>query len=277
MTSAGLWLVPVCGIATIVFTTLLIAHEMGVQAGRRLLRTPDGEEVEGVGAAYLAAGLGLLALLIGFSFGMSVDRFNSRRLHVSNEANAITTAYRRLEMLEASQSTPLRQAMMPYLTAREAFSRAADNDEISATEAQSEATEQQLWLAIVRTVDPAQHPGRAVVDSSIAMFDLAAARSAAIRGVIPKPILFALLLYAAIVAAFMGYSHAYRPRQFLASTVQFALLSISFCIIFDLDRPRSGLVQVSQQPILHSLAWVRAEQARLEAQVTAPSAPAPTT
>lgn len=274
MNSTGLWPPPIWGVFVIVLSVLLISHEMGLQAGRRVRRAAGSEEVRGAGAAYLPAGLGLLALLIAFSFAISLDRFNSRRLHVTSEANALTTTYRRLEMLDAQQSAELRQAMQPYLTAREAFSRADSNAEVMATTVQSEAAEDQLWLAIARTVDPGQYPGRAVIDASLAMFDLAAARNAALPGVIPKAILCALLLYAVIIAVFIGYSHAGRRQQFLASTVQFALISIALCLTFGLDRPQAGLVGVSQQPILQSLDWVRAEQARLDGQAR-PAAPAP--
>src|SRR5687768_18264791 len=96
---AVLWSWPIWAIFLVVLGTLLLTHELGVQLRRRAakLKGQDPSE-DGLGATYMAASMSLLALLIGFSFGMSVDRYNTRRGHVTNEANAVSSVYRRLEM-----------------------------------------------------------------------------------------------------------------------------------------------------------------------------------
>ena len=58
--------------------------------------------------------LGLLALLLGFTFSMAVDRFDARRAVVLEEANAIGTAYLRTQVLdEFAPFTCMEQASGP--------------------------------------------------------------------------------------------------------------------------------------------------------------------
>jgi len=86
---------------------------------------------------------------------------------------------------------------------------------------------------------------------------------------VPGSVLYGMLLYATIAALLMGYSHPIDRRFLIPSSVQFVLLAIALALIVDLDRPRSGLVQVSQAPILRVATAVRArEAARTAAKLT---------
>lgn len=45
------------------------------------------------------------------------------------------------------------------------------------------------------------------------------------------------------------------------SIIQFVLLSLAFSMIIDLDRPRTGLVEVDQQPMFRAVAAIRTAEA----------------
>ncbi len=55
-----------------------------------------------------AATLTLLALIIGFSFSMAVDRYNQRKIYEEDEANAIGTEYLRVGLLQAADVVKVR-------------------------------------------------------------------------------------------------------------------------------------------------------------------------
>jgi hypothetical protein len=83
-------------LAALLFVGMLILLEVGRRAGvRRQLRDPSGT---GAGALE-AAVFGLLALLIAFTFSGAASRFDARRHLVVEEANAIGTAYLRVDLL----------------------------------------------------------------------------------------------------------------------------------------------------------------------------------
>jgi hypothetical protein len=68
----------------------------------------------------VSAVLGLLALLLGFTFAMAVDRFEQRRTLVLDEVNAISTAYLRTQLLQA----PHRERIGKLLTSPAPLSHA---------------------------------------------------------------------------------------------------------------------------------------------------------
>lgn len=250
---------PIWLICLVVAAILIAGHEVGVQLRRRLGRAAErGLAVERVGGNYLGASLGLLALLVGFSFSMAVDRYGAQRALVSEEANALSTTHRRLQTLQEPDRTRLGRALLPYVEAREAFSIAVTAGQLRAAEARTDQLQAEFWSEIVGSAGADTASGRAVFDATNNMFNVAATRRAALESTIPRTVLFALLLYAVIAAGLMGYSHPVTRRFVLASTIQFFLLSLAFGLILDLDRPRTGLVEVSQAPMFRAAAAIRA-------------------
>src|SRR5215469_12897218 len=68
-----------------------------------------------------AATLTLLALIIGFSFSMAVSRYDQRKALEEAEANAIGTAYLRVNLLPADRRSRARELLRKYLDLRIAF------------------------------------------------------------------------------------------------------------------------------------------------------------
>ncbi|HPU16762.1 MAG TPA: hypothetical protein PK808_11795, partial [Polymorphobacter sp.] len=66
-------------------------------------KTPTG--IDGQEGYITSAVLGLLALLMGFTFALAVDRFETRRVLVIAEANAIGSAYLRAQLLPEPHRT----------------------------------------------------------------------------------------------------------------------------------------------------------------------------
>src|SRR5262245_11676400 len=75
---------------------MVLGLEVGYHLGGR--RDPD-ETARSQAGTLEAAFLGLVALLLGFTFSMTVDRYQARRQLVIAEADAIDTAYLRLDVL----------------------------------------------------------------------------------------------------------------------------------------------------------------------------------
>lgn len=72
---------------------------------------------EGIGVIE-AAVFALLGLLLGFSFSGGISRMGTKRQLIVQEANAIGTAYLRLDQLPASEQPEMRRLFMQYLGAR---------------------------------------------------------------------------------------------------------------------------------------------------------------
>src|SRR5262245_46785594 len=91
--------------------------EAGYRAGRRRLRIDAAAAHEGLGSIE-AATFALLGLLLGFAFSNALGRFDARRAMIVDEANAIGTAYLRLDLVPADDQPALRHLFRAYLDAR---------------------------------------------------------------------------------------------------------------------------------------------------------------
>src|SRR6187397_3131870 len=82
----------------LVGVVLLGLTEAGYRIGLRLYATRDEARRTQIGGVQ-AAVLGLLGLLLGFTFSMAVNRYELRRDMVLKEANAAGTAWLRASLL----------------------------------------------------------------------------------------------------------------------------------------------------------------------------------
>src|SRR4249919_3373788 len=99
------------------FFGMLICSEIGRRIGiSRSTREPDGLP-KGAGAAE-AAVFALLGLLIAFTFSGAASRFEDRRHLITAEANAIGTAYLRLDLLPADAQPEIRELFRRYIDVR---------------------------------------------------------------------------------------------------------------------------------------------------------------
>jgi hypothetical protein len=87
---------------------LLLAGALAAGFAGHFVRRRSDRRREATGSAlatdnqegYIVSGvLGLLALMLGFTLAMAVDRFDTRRTFVLQEANAIGTTYLRAQLL----------------------------------------------------------------------------------------------------------------------------------------------------------------------------------
>jgi hypothetical protein len=72
--------------------------EIGFRCGRRVAQRVNPETNPHI-ATIEAALLGLLALLLGFAFAMAMNRYDTRKTLVMEEANDIQTTYLRSQLL----------------------------------------------------------------------------------------------------------------------------------------------------------------------------------
>ena len=90
--------------ATALLALVLLATELGYRVGRHRPKG-ENEQASAVRATLNGALLGLLGLLLGFTFSMAVTRFDARRALVLADANAIGTTHLRTRFLPDAERT----------------------------------------------------------------------------------------------------------------------------------------------------------------------------
>src|SRR5262245_17809846 len=91
--------------------------EIGFRVGLRLHRAKDEPRRSQIGGVQGAV-LGLLGLLLGFTFAMGVSRYDTRRNLVLKEANAVGTTWLRAGFLPEAHRAPVKELLTRYVDLR---------------------------------------------------------------------------------------------------------------------------------------------------------------
>lgn len=231
----------------------LAVMELGFRVAKKFGTGGDEAVVEHVSSLQNAL-LGLLALLIGFTFAMSISRFDTRKDLVMEEANAIGTAYLRAHFLPAPHDRKVSKLLKDYVDARIDFYAAGISPEqLREVNVKAYHIESQLWEHAI-TVSKANTlpvPVSQFVTALNEVIDINEKRQVALENHVPEAVVWLLFLVAATGMGFIGYEYGLKGRRRHAATAIFALLiAVVLTVILDIDRPRRGLIQVSQASLL---------------------------
>jgi hypothetical protein len=248
---------PLLLIAALLFLAQCLMREVGGWMRRRVSAEAGESTEETSDKGYLLSGvLGLLALLIAFTFGLSVDRYEGRRHLVTEEANAIGTAEMRVQLLPAPDGARLATMLREYARTRVAYG-VADAKDRPVLARSSAARRSALQAATLTALAPvAATPLAPFVGASInSVLDIGVEREAMNDARVPLTILRGLVFYALLTAAILGYGLTGAKARHRATTVMlFTLLTLAILLVLDLDRPQGGTIRIDQGPMTQLVA-----------------------
>lgn len=231
--------------------TLFVVMLLLLEIGRRLGVRHMGEETEherGGWALVEAAIYGLLGLLIAFTVSAAGSRYDRRRALTVQEANAIGTAYLRLELLPAAAQPALREAFRSYTEARLGVYRALPDVAASnAQDARARKLQQEIWTGAIAGLRDAPPASTLLLLPALNdMIDITTTRAIELKTHTPLPIMGALGLLAVLCCLLTGYMVAGGNRfGSLLHMLGFALVvTLTIYVILDLDHPRVGLIRL---------------------------------
>lgn len=238
-------------LALIFLVLLLAAVEVGRLLAARHLR--QGAEQTMDTGAIQGAMLGLLALLLGFSFGGASSRFVERQDLVVADANSISTAWLRAGMLEGAAVDDVRGELERYLEQRIHVSadRSALQPEVLVETA---AYHDRIWERALAADAISDEHQVSVLESVNEMIDVFELRVAAAQRHLPEAILLLLVICSLLTLLVIGYAGVMggMRRTVLTRTLA-ALIALALLATVDMDHARIGLIQVSDAP-LHRVA-----------------------
>ena len=228
------------------FVGMLALLDVGRRIGNRHLAIdPDGART-GV-AAVDGTVFALLGLLIAFTFSGAAARFDTRRLQIVDEANAIGTAYLRVDLLPAAAQPALRDHFKRYVDLRvEVYQSLPDIEAARQAMDKSARLQVEMWRLSVAGCRTESPPCATLLLAALnEMIDITATRAMAAR-IHPPWVVFGLLFVLALLASlFAGYGMAGARTRSWVHIVGFAVvMTISVYLIFDLEFPRFGLIRL---------------------------------
>jgi hypothetical protein len=217
--------------------------EIGRRIGaRRAALDPEGAR-DGSGALDGAV-FALLGLLIAFTFSGAMTRFEARRDLLTEEVNAIGTAWLRIDLLRPDAQAALRDKFRRYLDSRiETYRRVPDMQAVQEELARSVALQNEIWSDAVAGSQGAPPPAAMLLLPALnQMIDITTTRLVATQAH-PPGIVFAMLVTLTLAASLLaGYS---LTRTRWLHMVAFALtMSLTAYVIFDVEYPRIGLIRI---------------------------------
>jgi hypothetical protein len=240
------------GLLMAVITVLLSSAEIGFRCGRRWGSSTADAESSQIGSIQ-AAVLGMLGLLLAFTFSMAAERYDARRGLVLKEANAIGTAWLRGGLLPEPHRQPVRDLLRDYVDVRlRAYAEQLDPVLLAEGLRKSAEIQSQLWRhAEAAAVEAPNDITATFVSSLNDVIDTDAERVAAGRNRIPGGVWLILLVVSAVGCWTSAYaSGAQKVRSALTGALLPLLITVVLLLVFDLMSERRGFIEVSQQPLV---------------------------
>lgn len=271
--SNWLLLIPIWAIGIALFGGMLAATWVGflLRQTHDRKRADKGKGVEKEDLV-VSSVMGLLALLIGFTFSLALDRFDGRRGAVLEEANAIGTTYLQTQLLDTPHRERISQLLIAYAQNRLTMAQAPPGARMKSALAANDRLITQLWTAMVAAFPSVKGYdfSSTYVSSMNAMIDMDAARKAARRASVPGEVFLLLFVYSLVAAGVVGYVlTGKRGRQ--SAAFLFFLFGLSLVVVLDLNRANMGWIRVPQQPIVDLIEMMRTNPPSTFDQTPAPA------
>ena len=246
LTVGPIWLV-----GLILIALCLLARELVSLVFRCIGKpkaAPNGDDTEKDEGDLVGTTFGLLAFVLAFTFSIALDRFDTKRTLVGEEANAIGTTYRRADLYDEPVRSQMQQTLREYARTRVVAAGTSDAA-IKQLAAQSRALREKFWDEARIAIFPVRDTERGsyLVEATNEMIEVGNRREVAGRSHVPSRILDVSLVYLLICAGLLGYLRARKGGGRQGSTVVLVLFVFVIMLILDIDSPRNGTILVPQR------------------------------
>lgn len=244
---------PMWVISLATLLAVLVAIEGGFRLGR-IARARSEDEKESPVSAITATILALLAFIMAFTFGIVSDRYDARKALVREEANVVRTAWLRSDFLPEPDRRQAVRLLRQYVDGRVTAVQSRDSAQVQATLVEAERLQRRLWdMAAANAAKAETNSDLAALylESLNDLLNTHASRvSIGLQERIADGIWLALYLLVMLSMFAVGYHAAIagsgRSLMMLVLALSFSLVIM---LIAALDRPQSGFLPVSQQPL----------------------------
>jgi hypothetical protein len=250
-------------IACLLLGSMALAIELGYRLGLRIKPKVD-DNFKGHVNSISGSLLGILALLLGFTFSLSLQRYDSRSEAVVDEANAIGTAYLRAQLLPLTVREDVIGLMRNYVDLR-VRTGSVDLTQHGQREALiAEATRMQaiLWDYARQANEQAPSPMTTglFIPALNDLIDNFSKRDAELNRHVPELVLALLYTTFVMAGALVGYTNGLAGhRTSFVTYILVWLIVVMVFIILDLDRPYRGVIRVNGQSLIDLQTAIHAE------------------
>lgn len=229
------------------FLLLILINWLGYRFKNHHIRKFPGIEHIGIGPTEGSL-LGLTALLLSFTFGITATKYEARRQLIVKEANLIETTINRCDLYPDSTRKLLRGDLEKYLETRiDYFADGRNEVEIGNSIKQSQTFAKRIWDQVAMQSHDLNNRVASfeMVPALNEMIDMIITREAARKAVVP-PVILTVLCILILVSAFLSGYGSKKLERNRVLVVAFAMMTtLALYLVIDLDRPRQGAVNLN--------------------------------
>jgi hypothetical protein len=227
---------------------MLAAWTLGNFRGRRLSLDPDNDPVSKVVDATVA----LLGLLLAFTFAMTLDRHDHRRLMQVAQANAIGDFYTCATLISEPERSELQAAIRKYARHElDALRHYLSDSERRGVIARSLTMHNEMTEIVGRAINRGTPIALSLTNTLNGVTSAHASRTAAYEERIPWTVNLLLVVTACVSSFFVGRQQGLASKKCFSGTLSFiALVSLVIFVITDLGRPRRGAIKVNYDTMI---------------------------
>jgi hypothetical protein len=246
---------PIWAVFAGTLVVVMVAIEAGYLLGQAMHRRSD-EEKESPVSAIAGAIVGLAAFMLAFTFGIVSERYDAKRALVREDAVALRTAWQRSDFLPDTDRAEAKTLLRQYVDLRVQYAEEGtlDPEHVKRFLSETQRIQDRLWTMAVANArqDMNSDVAALYIESLNEVNGIHASRVAVgIQARVPGEIW--LVLYCITILGMMGVGYQTGIAGSKRSTAR-PILALSFALVFaliaSLDRPDSGIIKVTQQPLI---------------------------
>jgi len=239
----------------IFFLLMLLFFEGGFKIGkwRKRLRANEDKSAEPM----IGGVLGLLAFVLAFSFNIAANRYELRKQNVVSDANAVSTAFLRADLVPEPQRSVIKSRLIAYAGLRADTENLRD---LESLRSRLEALQISMWKTLA-SISPKERTAvfNALASALNTVYDIHEKRlNDALYNRMGNKVWFIIFTITFLSTFMLGVRAGFSEKKSYVTLIPFTLaLTLMVYLVTDLDSPQSGLFRVSQQPMLDTLAAIR--------------------
>lgn len=247
MTSSILYNIEPLVLSALLFVSIIIFYYLGLKVF--CYRKKKNAEYESAGMGpFEGAMLGLISLLLAFTFNKSASYYDTRRELLIHETNCIGTVLLRSEIYPDSVREAYRNDLKEYIAARIQYYEAGDDEKVISSALQkANIISDRIWsrTAIIAQKDEVVIKSMQMVPAVNDMIDAVSTREEARNAHIPDSIIWLLFILCLVGSFIVGYASK-SPKADWIIILSYSLITVmTIHLILDLDQPRHGIINTS--------------------------------
>ncbi|MBA3674587.1 MAG: hypothetical protein H0W75_06460 [Chitinophagaceae bacterium] len=244
MSNSFLYNIPVIIIALFLFAFIILFYIFGFYTIRYQKKKDPRFITTGI-VPMESALLGLLSLLLAFTFDNSAANHNTRNALLLQEADDIGTALLRSDLYPDSIRQQFRKEFKEYIITRIDYYKAKrDAVKIQVALKNADLISTKIWqhASAISQQSPLDNQSIQMIPAINNMIDTMNKREVSRASHVPESILWLLFLLAMAGSFIVGYASNSKKINWIVIFVYSFMTVMTVYLILDLDRPRRGII-----------------------------------